>query len=107
MPRDPSIDALPGRVFRRSAVPDPPVAIRAEGSTIWDADGKSYLDGAGGAIVVGVGHGRASVARVMAERPAGRARPWQPRSRPEPAWEERARRGRGRACRSTDLPSIR
>jgi adenosylmethionine-8-amino-7-oxononanoate aminotransferase len=60
-----------GRVFRRSADPAPPVAVRAEGSTIWDADGKAYLDAAGGAIVVGIGHGRASVAQVMADQ-AGR-----------------------------------
>ncbi len=60
-----------GRVFRRSLDPDPPVAARAEGSTIWDAAGKPYLDAAGGAIVVGIGHGRASVAQVMAEQ-AGR-----------------------------------
>ncbi len=52
-------------------MPDPPIAVRAEGSTVWDADGKAYLDGAGGAIVVGIGHGRASVARVMGEQ-AGR-----------------------------------
>ena len=58
-------------VFRRSADASPPVAVRAEGSTIWDADGRPYLDAAGGAIVVGVGHGRESVARVMAEQ-AGR-----------------------------------
>jgi len=58
-------------VFRRSADPAPPVAVRAEGSTIWDAGGRAYLDAAGGAIVVGVGHGRESVARVMAEQ-AGR-----------------------------------
>jgi hypothetical protein len=44
--------------------------MRAEGSTIWDADGKAYLDGAGGAVVVGVGHGRESVARVLAEQAA-------------------------------------
>src|SRR4051812_39060011 len=55
-------------VFRRSLDPALPVAARAEGSTIWDADGKAYLDAAGGAIVVGVGHGRESVARVMAEQ---------------------------------------
>jgi adenosylmethionine-8-amino-7-oxononanoate aminotransferase len=60
-----------GRVFRRSLDPDPPVAVRAEGSTIWDADGRAYLDAAGGAVVVGVGHGRASVAQVMADQ-AGR-----------------------------------
>ena len=55
-------------VLRRSADPAPPVAARAEGATIWDAEGKAYLDAAGGAIVVGVGHGRESVARVMAEQ---------------------------------------
>ena len=60
-----------GRVFRRSAVADPPVAVRAEGSTIWDSAGRSYLDAAGGAIVVNVGHGRRSVAEVMADQ-AGR-----------------------------------
>ena len=62
---------MTGRVFRRTADPTPPVAVRAEGSTIWDADGKAYLDAAGGAIVVGIGHGRTSVAQVMAEQ-AGR-----------------------------------
>ncbi|HYM83471.1 MAG TPA: aminotransferase class III-fold pyridoxal phosphate-dependent enzyme, partial [Candidatus Dormibacteraeota bacterium] len=56
----------PGRVFRRSALPDPPVAVRAEGSTIWDAGGRAYLDAAGGAVVVNVGHGRRSVAEAMA-----------------------------------------
>ncbi len=60
-----------GRVFRRSLDPDPPVAVRAEGSTIWDAEGRAYLDAAGGAIVVNVGHGRAGIATVMAEQ-AGR-----------------------------------
>ena len=45
-----------------------PLAARAAGSTIWDAAGRAYLDAAGGAIVVGVGHGRESIARVMAEQ---------------------------------------
>ena len=71
MSSDPSTAAVSGRVFRRSAMPDPPVAVRAEGSTVWDSEGRAYLDGAGGAIVVGVGHGRGSVARVMADQ-AGR-----------------------------------
>jgi len=57
---------MTGRVFRRTLDPQPPVAVRAEGTTIWDADGKAYLDAAGGAIVVGIGHGRRSVADVMA-----------------------------------------
>ncbi len=56
-----------GRVFRR-AQGEPPVAVRGEGATIWDADGKAYLDTAGGAIVVGVGHGRREIAEVMAHQ---------------------------------------
>ena len=60
-----------GRVFRRSTQAEPPVAVEASGSTIRDADGRTYIDAAGGAIVVNVGHGRASVAAVMAEQ-AGR-----------------------------------
>ncbi len=60
-----------GRVFRRSAMADPPVAVRAEGSTIWDATGRAYLDAAGGAIVVNVGHGRREIAAAMADQ-AGR-----------------------------------
>ncbi|HEY4227811.1 MAG TPA: aminotransferase class III-fold pyridoxal phosphate-dependent enzyme [Candidatus Limnocylindrales bacterium] len=59
---------MTGRVFRRSIDAVLPVAVRAEGATIWDADGKAYLDAAGGAVVVGVGHGRESVARVMADQ---------------------------------------
>ena len=61
---------VPGRVFRRSLDPAPPLAVRAEGSTIWDASGRPYLDAAGGAIVVNVGHGRETVARAMAEQAA-------------------------------------
>src|SRR5580765_1333401 len=34
-----------------------PTAVSAEGAWIVDSDGRRYLDGAGGAIVVGVGHG--------------------------------------------------
>ena len=57
-----------GRVFRRSTVADPPVALSAQGSTIRAADGHEYLDAAGGAIVVNVGHGRGEIAAVMAEQ---------------------------------------
>ncbi len=52
---------LAGRVFQRVLGRDLPVAARAERCTIWDADGRSYLDAAGGAIVVNVGHGRQSI----------------------------------------------
>ena len=60
-----------GRVFRRSLDPDLPIAVEAHGSTIRDVTGREYLDAAGGAIVVNVGHGRESIARVLGEQ-AGR-----------------------------------
>ena len=56
------------RVFRRSASPNPPVAVEAHGSTIVDAEGREYLDAAGGAIVVNVGHGRREIADAIAEQ---------------------------------------
>ncbi len=59
-----------GRVFSRSTVPDPPIAVDAYGSTIRDADGREYLDAAGGAIVVNVGHGRREIAAAMADQAA-------------------------------------
>jgi adenosylmethionine-8-amino-7-oxononanoate aminotransferase len=62
---------MTGRVFRRTSQPEPPVAVSARGSTIVDADGREYLDAAGGAIVVNVGHGRTEIAQAMADQ-AGR-----------------------------------
>jgi len=59
-----------GRVFRRSLDPTLPVAVEGRGSTILDSAGREYLDAAGGAIVVNVGHGRASIARVLGEQAA-------------------------------------
>ena len=50
-----------GRVFQRVLGSELPVAARAERCTIWDADGRAYLDACGGAIVVNVGHGRQSI----------------------------------------------
>jgi adenosylmethionine-8-amino-7-oxononanoate aminotransferase len=67
---DPHSDARPGRVFRRSLDPDLPVAVEAHDSTIVDASGREYLDAAGGAIVVNVGHGRRSIADVLADQAA-------------------------------------
>ena len=88
-------------------MPDPPVAVRAEGSTIWDADGRAYLDAAGGAIVVNVGHGRREIAAAMAEQ-AGRAR-LRPRQRVHDGAARALRRG-GRPPpadrRPGDLPGL-
>jgi adenosylmethionine-8-amino-7-oxononanoate aminotransferase len=47
-----------------------PTVARASGCQLWDTQGRRYLDGAGGAIVVGIGHGDASVARAIAEQTA-------------------------------------
>jgi adenosylmethionine-8-amino-7-oxononanoate aminotransferase len=61
---------MSARVFRRSASPNPPVAVEAHGSTIVDADGREYLDAAGGAVVVNVGHGRREIADAAADQAA-------------------------------------
>jgi Adenosylmethionine-8-amino-7-oxononanoate aminotransferase len=54
-----------GRVFQRVIGRELPVAARAEACTIWDTQGRAYLDAAGGAIVVNVGHGRRSIVDAM------------------------------------------
>ncbi|MGH2636423.1 MAG: aspartate aminotransferase family protein, partial [Actinomycetota bacterium] len=48
-----------------------PRAVRAKGVWIEDAEGRRYLDAAGGAIVVGVGHGDRSLVDAMTDQ-AGR-----------------------------------
>jgi adenosylmethionine-8-amino-7-oxononanoate aminotransferase len=58
-------------VFPRMLGRDLPRVARAEGACLWDTEGKRYLDAAGGAIVVGIGHGDADVVRAMTEQ-AGR-----------------------------------
>ena len=55
-------------VFHRG--PNVPVAVRASGSSITTADGRTYLDGAGGAIACSVGHGRREIAEAMAAQAA-------------------------------------
>jgi adenosylmethionine-8-amino-7-oxononanoate aminotransferase len=45
-----------------------PTAVSAEGAWIVDADGRRYLDGAGGAIVVNVGHGVPAVIDAITEQ---------------------------------------
>jgi adenosylmethionine-8-amino-7-oxononanoate aminotransferase len=52
-------------VFHRVLSRDLPTAVRAEGVWIEDASGRRYLDGAGGAIVVNVGHGDREVAAAI------------------------------------------
>ena len=57
-------------VFHRSLDRELPRAVRADGVWIEDAEGRRYLDGAGGAIVVSVGHGDQTLVDAMAEQAA-------------------------------------
>jgi hypothetical protein len=52
-------------VFPRVLDRELPEAISAEGAWITAADGRRYLDGAGGAIVVSVGHGEPAVTEAI------------------------------------------
>ncbi len=54
-------------VFSRGTHPLP-VAVAASGSWVTDAGGRRYLDAAGGAIAVGIGHGSSDVAAAMASQ---------------------------------------
>jgi adenosylmethionine-8-amino-7-oxononanoate aminotransferase len=53
-------------VFHRVLTRELPTAVRAEGVWIEDADGRRFLDAAGGAIVVNVGHGNRLVTDAIA-----------------------------------------
>jgi len=55
-----------GHVLHRAV--DLPAISHATGSELFDTAGRRYLDGSGGAVVVGIGHGRDSVADVMARQ---------------------------------------
>lgn len=55
-------------VFPRVLGRELPTVARAEGSVIWDIEGKRYLDAAGGAIVVGIGHGDPDVVEAMSSQ---------------------------------------
>ncbi len=55
-------EAIFPRSFRKSF----PRAVRGEGCYLFTADGKKYLDAAGGAAVVSIGHGVAAIGEAMA-----------------------------------------
>jgi adenosylmethionine-8-amino-7-oxononanoate aminotransferase len=60
-------------VFHRAAGRELPVVDRGRGASLWDRDGRRYLDGSGGAVVVNIGHGREEVAAAMARQAASAA----------------------------------
>jgi adenosylmethionine-8-amino-7-oxononanoate aminotransferase len=53
------------RVFYRNPKKFYPTAERAEGIYIYDTEGKRYIDGSGGAVVVGIGHGVKEITDAM------------------------------------------
>ena len=56
------------KIFPRHSKVAPPVAVRGEGCYLYDASGKAYLDGSGGAAVSCLGHGDPDViAAVQAQ----------------------------------------
>ncbi|MGZ8630472.1 MAG: aminotransferase family protein [Actinomycetota bacterium] len=55
-------------VFPRVLDRELPVAVASEGAWITSADGRRFLDGAGGAIVVNVGHGERAVIDAVVEQ---------------------------------------
>jgi adenosylmethionine-8-amino-7-oxononanoate aminotransferase len=58
------------RVFPRNFRKDYPLAVRGEGCWIISADGRRFLDAAGQAAVINIGHGVAEIGRAMAEQSA-------------------------------------
>jgi len=55
-------------LFPRSFHKAIPVAVRAEGCWLFSADGRKFLDAAGQAAVVNIGHGVPEIGRAMAEQ---------------------------------------
>jgi adenosylmethionine-8-amino-7-oxononanoate aminotransferase len=55
-------------LFPRNFHKEFPVAVRGEGCWIFSADGRKFLDAAGQAAVVNIGHGVSEIGRAMAEQ---------------------------------------
>ncbi|WP_181257359.1 aspartate aminotransferase family protein [Pseudaminobacter soli (ex Li et al. 2025)] len=51
-----------------AADPDRLVLVRGKGSTLWDVEGREYIDAHAGAWLTQVGHGREELAKVAAEQ---------------------------------------
>lgn len=65
-----SMNPLSDRVFYRNPRKKYPTAVRAEGVFIYDQEGRAYLDGSGGAVVVSIGHGVPEVLEAMQSQAA-------------------------------------
>ena len=58
----------PSHVFARHSQATMPVAVRGEGAYLYDAEGKCYLDGSGGAAVSCLGHGDPDVIAAITDQ---------------------------------------
>lgn len=57
-------------VFHRSTAAEPPIAVKGDGVTLIDADGKRYLDACGGAAVSCLGHSHPAVIQAIQDQVA-------------------------------------
>jgi adenosylmethionine-8-amino-7-oxononanoate aminotransferase len=64
-PVAPPLPAGAEHLFPRNLRLPYPVAVKAQGVFIEDAEGRRYLDGCGGAVVCSIGHGVKEIADVM------------------------------------------
>lgn len=55
-------------VFSRAPGNDLPVVARGTGALLFDTTGRRYIDGSGGAIVVGIGHGVEEIGEAIARQ---------------------------------------
>jgi len=61
-------DLDPSHVFYRKLTRRYPRIVRGAGCWLYDAEGRSYLDGVGGAFVANLGHGVREIAAAMARQ---------------------------------------
>ncbi len=61
----PEFTSMNDNVFYRNSKKFYPTVDRGEGIYIFDTEGKKYIDGSGGAAVVGIGHGVKEIAEAM------------------------------------------
>ncbi len=59
---------MSGHVFHRRLEHDFPTVAYGQGVYLYDSAGRRYLDAAGGALVVNVGHGVAEIVQAMADQ---------------------------------------
>ena len=59
---------MSSKIFYRDLNKEYPIAVRGSGIYIYDRDGREYLDGSSGALVVNVGHGNKEIIDAVYEQ---------------------------------------